>query len=358
MADAPRPRLDPATAAVRGAVRATLTDLAEPGDVVLAACSGGADSLALAAALAFEGDRAGVTAGAVTVDHGLQPGSAERAAALAEQLTGLGLHPVSVRAAHMGAAGGPEAAARAARYSALTAVARESGARLVLLGHTRDDQAETVLLGLARGSGARSLAGMQDRRQAFGSDPGNNEGEASPAGAAAGRVTFARPLLDLPRSLTAAACSAAGLDCWADPHNVDPAFTRSRVRQRVLPVLEQELGPGVAEALARSAALLRDDADALDAHAADVAEVVRDAAGGIDVEGLVGHPRAVRTRVLRTWLIANGSPGNDLTRTHVLAVDALATAWHGQGPLALPGGMRAYRDRGPSGRPVLRTGKG
>jgi tRNA(Ile)-lysidine synthase len=333
-------------------VRATLAHLTEPGDVVLAACSGGADSLALAAALCFEGERAGVTAGAVTVDHGLQPGSAERAATVATQLTGLGLEPVSVRVARVGTADGPEAAARAARYSALTAAARDDGARLVLLGHTRDDQAETVLLGLARGSGARSLAGMQDRRHSFEGDTEDLGDEATPAARAA--VTFARPLLDLPRSATAAACAAAGLDVWADPHNVDPAFTRTRVRQRVLPVLEEELGPGVAEALARSAALLRDDADALDALAADVAVIVRDPTGAIAVEALAGHPRAVRTRVLRAWLIAAGSPANDLTRTQVLTVDALVTGWHGQGPLALPGRLRVYRERGPSGRPVLR----
>ncbi len=199
---------------------------------------------------------------------------------------------------------------------------------------------------------------MQERRHSFEGDSEHDQGGAPASGASASAVTFARPLLDLPRSATVAACDAAGLDYWADPHNADAAFTRTRVRQRVLPVLEQELGPGVAEALARSAALLRDDADALDALAAAVTETVRDGAGGIDVEGLVAHPRAVRTRVLRTWLIANGSPANDLTRRHVLAVDALATDWHGQGPLALPGDVRASRDRGPSGRPVLRTQHG
>jgi tRNA(Ile)-lysidine synthase len=354
VADAHRPRLDPATAAIRRAVRTVLADLAARGDVVLAACSGGADSLALAAALAFEGARAGVTAGAVTVDHGLQRGSAERSAALADRLAGLGLHPVSVRTARVGGAGGPEAAARAVRYAAITAAARDLGARLVLLGHTRDDQAEAVLLGLARGSGARSLAGMRDHRPAFAADGPAEEADGA-LDSRAIEVTFARPLLTVPRSATAAACAAAGLDVWADPHNADPAFARSRVRRRVLPVLEQELGPGIAEALARSADLLRDDADALDTLAADVAEAVRDEAGGIEVEGLVAHPRAVRTRVLRTWLIANGSPAGDLTRTHVLAVDALATGWHGQGPLALPGGTRVARERGASGRPVLRA---
>jgi tRNA(Ile)-lysidine synthase len=345
--DAYRPRLDPATAAVRRAVRATLADLAGPGDVVIAACSGGADSLALAAALAFEGRRAGVSAGAVTVDHGLQSGSAERAAAVAEQLTRLGLEPVSIRPAHVGVSGGPEAAARTARYLALTAAARDCGARLVLLGHTMDDQAETVLLGLARGAGARSLAGMPDRRPAIAGGESESEGTAD--------VSFARPLLALPRSATVAACAAEGLTTWADPHNGDPGFARSRVRHRVLPVLEQELGPGIAEALARSADLLRDDADALDALATGVVADVRDPAGAVEVDKLVGYPRAVRTRVLRAWLIESGARATDLTRGHVLAVDSLVNDWHGQGPLELPGGLRVHRDRGPSGRPVLRT---
>src|SRR5580692_10028441 len=151
----------PAVAQARACVRRCLGDL-EPGDLILAACSGGADSLALAAALAHEAPRLGLRAGGVTVDHGLQAGSARQAAAVAALLAGLGLDPVrSVRVAVAAAAGhgGPEAAARAARYDALDEAARSTGAVAVLLGHTRDDQAETVLLGLARGSGARSLAG-------------------------------------------------------------------------------------------------------------------------------------------------------------------------------------------------------
>src|SRR5215468_924069 len=246
---------DPAVAAVRLGVRRRLADrtsavgaLGPVGPVlVLAACSGGADSLAMAAALAFEAPRLGMRAGAVTVDHGLQPGSGEQAARVAATLRGLGLEPVhSLRAvvADRGEAGypGPEAAARRARYTAIEAAAVECGATAVLLGHTMDDQAETVLLGLARGSGARSLAGMQ---------------------AASGR--YLRPLLGLRRAQTIAACAAQGLEPWEDPHNADPAYARTRVRQQILPMMEELLGPGVAEALARTADSLRADADALDA---------------------------------------------------------------------------------------------
>src|ERR1700761_7415696 len=202
--------LHPAVAAVRQAVRASLADL-EPGAVVLTACSGGADSLALAAAVAFEAPKAGLLAGAITVDHGLQPGSAEQARRVTAVLDGLGLSPVLSVAARVarpqdgGAYPGPEAAARSARYAALDEAAERAGA-WVTLGHTLDDQAETVLLGLGRGSGSRSLAGMAP---------------------VAGR--YRRPLLGLPRATTHAACAEESLPTWTDPHNADPAYARARV---------------------------------------------------------------------------------------------------------------------------------
>ena len=308
----------PAVAAVRAAVRTAVRDLA-PGDLVLVACSGGGDSLALAAATAFEAPRAGLRAGAVTVDHGLQPGSADRAALVARQLGELGLDPVEIASVDVGRHGGPEAAARESRYGALAAMADRLGAATVLLGHTRDDQAETVLLGLGRGSGARSLAGMAAR---------------------SGR--YRRPLLDLDRAVVRSA--AAGLDTWDDPHNADPSFARSRVRHGALPALEHALGPGVAAALARTAALLRADADALDAWA----EQAYDGAGGtaadgLDVPALGALPAAVRARVLRLAALAAGSPAGDLSATHVREIDRLVTDWHGQGPLDLPGKVSVVR---------------
>ena len=295
---------DPAVADVRRAVRTVLAQ-AGPGGLVLAACSGGADSLALAAALAFEAPAKALRAGAVVVDHGLQDGSARRSAEL--------LAPVQVVAVQVGAAGGPEAAARAARYAALDAVATRTGAELVLLGHTRDDQAETVLLGLARGSGTRSLAGMP---------------------ASSGR--YRRPLLDLDRRTTARACAAQRLQPWQDPHNADPAFARARVRHEVLPVLERALGPGVAAALARTAALARADADTLDALAADALVAATLETGGLDTAVLAGTSAAVRGRVLHRAARAAGCLGTDLSAGHVRALDALVTDWHGQGPIHLP----------------------
>ncbi|MBB5787668.1 tRNA lysidine(34) synthetase TilS [Jiangella mangrovi] len=301
---------------VRRAVRAALTEVPD-GSTVLVACSGGADSLSLAAATAWVAARSGgrLRAGGVCVDHGLQPGSAERARATAAALSRLGLDPVAT--VHVNASrgpDGPEGNARAARYAALTAAADRAGACVVLLGHTLDDQAETVLLGLARGSGPRSLSGMAERSGAF-----------------------RRPLLGLRRSVVRAALPA-GLEAWDDPHNEDAAYARARVRHRVLPVLEAELGPGVAEALARTADLARADADALDAQAAAVDTLA--------VAELAVLPRAVRWRVLRRAAIAAGSPATDLTAAHVAAVDTLVTAWRGQIGVDLPGALRATRAEG------------
>jgi tRNA(Ile)-lysidine synthase len=324
----------PAVAQVRLGVRRCLTAAGlEPGDLVLAACSGGADSLALAAALAFEAPRLGLTGGGVTVDHGLQAGSAEQARRVAEILAALGLDPVQSLgvavarpgAGHSGRAGypGPEAAARAARYQALDRAAAATGAAAVLLGHTRDDQAETVLLSLARGSGARSLAGMAERN---------------------GR--YLRPLLGISRAQTRAACAAQNLEPWDDPQNADPGYARARVRHRLLPALERELGPGVTEALARSACQLRVDADFLDSLARTETEQMAAAGPGLSIEAMAALPPAIRSRVLRNAAVAAGCPAGALTAGHVAGLDALVTGWRGQRGTDLPGGIRGERRYG------------
>jgi tRNA(Ile)-lysidine synthase len=259
----------------------------------------------------------------VTVDHGLQAGSAERAEWVVGQMRALGVDHARSVAVSVGTDGGPEGAARAARYTALNGFASEAGAEAILLGHTRDDQAETVLLGLARGAGARSLAGMPPR-----------------AG------LYRRPLLDLSRQDTRAACRAEGIDHWDDPHNSDPAYARVRVRHRVLPVLERELGPGVADALNRTARLLRDDADALDDLAAGALQRARDEDGGLSVDALLAEPRAVRRRVLRLAALDGGCPGSELFLVHVDALDALVVSWRGQREVHLPGHVTARRAGG------------
>ncbi|MGE9781834.1 tRNA lysidine(34) synthetase TilS [Janibacter sp. G368] len=318
----------PSQADCRRGVRAALAGL-PAGSLALAAVSGGADSLALAAALAAEAPAHDVTAGAIIVDHQLQEESADVALLAAQHCADLGLAPVAVVPTLVTASGeGLEAAAREARYAALAETAAAMGeghpAHLVLLGHTRDDQAEQVLLGLARGSGARSLAGMAVLVVREG-------------------TPFARPLLHLPRATTRRACEEWGLTPWEDPMNSDRAHARVRARQ-ALADLEGDLGPGLAEALARSADLLRDDADLLDDLAAQ-ATPDDDPADGVAVADLGDLAPALRSRVWRRLLLRAGAPAGDLTAGHVAACDRLVTDWHGQGPLHLPGDLRVRRDR-------------
>jgi tRNA(Ile)-lysidine synthase len=313
--------LDPSVAAVRNAVRRVLADGTS---TVLVACSGGADSLALLEATVFEGHKLGRRVVGVTVDHGLQDGSAEQAGRVVEQMAGLGAdETVAVRVRVEGGGQGPEAAAREARYAVLGELSQRWGDADVLLGHTLDDQAETVLLGLTRGSGARSLSGM---RRGF--------------------EVYRRPLLDVTRGQTEAACRAQGLSFWSDPHNDDPRFTRSRVRHRVLPLLEEELGPGVAGTLARTADQLREDSTALD----ELAAAARDEAcadGEVDCAALARHPLAVRLRALRLAALAAGSPASELFRTHVVALADLVPGPPGPvrgKQVQLPGHVTAYRE--------------
>ena len=309
--------LDPSVAAVRNAVRRVLADGSA---TVLVACSGGADSLALVSATVFEGHKLGRRVVGVTVDHGLQDGSAEQTRRVVEQMALLGVdETVAVRVEVAGGGQGPEAAAREARYAVLAEVAERVGSHVVLLGHTLDDQAETVLLGLARGSGGRSLAGM---RRGF--------------------DVYRRPLLDLTRAQTEAACRAEGIEFWSDPHNDDPRFTRSRVRQRVLPVLEAELGPGIAAALARTAEQVARDTRALDALAERVWRT-----SGTAAEALAEQPEAVVLRVLRLAALDAGAPAAELGHGHVLAVAELVAGPEGpvrHKQVQLPGHVTAYRE--------------
>lgn len=315
--------LHPSLAAVRLAVRRGLADL-DPGRVVLVACSGGADSLALTAATVVEGHKAGLRVIGATVDHGLQSGSAAHAAQVVDQMAGLGVDETMGARVQVSDSGiGPEAAARRARYAVLEEMAAHVGAAAVLLGHTRDDQAETVLLGLARGSGGRSLAGM---RRAY--------------------DRYRRPLLDVSRADTVTACQVEGIRYWEDPHNRDPAYTRARVRHAVLPVLEEHLGPGVAATLARTADQLRADMDLLDDLAEAAHARIARPDGSLPVESLAAEPDVVRRRVLRLAALAAGAPASELFHEHVLALDALVTDWHGQRWIDLPGHLRGRRDDG------------
>ena len=310
-----RPRLTPAIADVRRAVRESWdASGVVAGDLVLVACSGGPDSLALAAAVAFEAPRAGIQAGAVVVEHGIQAATKEVAVETAQVLRTLGLEPVQVAHVTVGAEGGPEAAARTARYAALDEAAAAVDAKVIMLGHTLDDQAETVMLGLARGSGPRALNGMALH---------------------SGR--YLRPLLGISRATTHAFCEDSGLKPWIDPQNSEDRFTRVRVRQAVLPTMEAELGPGIAESLARTAELIREDSEYLDELALAAYESVV-AAGPtsltLDVTGLETLAKPIRNRVI---LRALEVFGGTFSRVHVLAVADLVENWHGQKELTLPG---------------------
>ncbi|POH73899.1 tRNA lysidine(34) synthetase TilS [Arthrobacter glacialis] len=337
-----RRRLDPTVGKARAAVGELLglkttgkNLVVENPPLILVGCSGGPDSLALAAVCAFFAKRGEVRVGAVVVDHQMQEGSAQVAQTTAGQLRALGLDPVVVRTVDLNHDGvGPEAAARAARFEALEATAQELGAQNVLLGHTLDDQAESVLLGLARGSGTRSLAGMRERR---------------------GR--YLRPFLGLRRDEILAICDALELTPWHDPANHDPAYLRVRVRRNVIPYLSAELGPGIAESLARSASILGHDADFLDdlaaaeynklvlRRAANTAPNGGESSPAAEIElaedALRGLAPALRMRVLALAVVELGGVQPSLERLG--AAEYLLARKGSAGPVQLAGKVSAWR---------------
>ncbi len=344
----------PAVAAIRLAVRRVLHDVLNditsrpatapvtapgapphepPPPLVLVACSGGADSMALASALAFEAPKLGIRAGGVTVDHGLQEGSGVRADEVVNRLAALRLDPVEAVAGDRRPRRRPRSGRPRRPATPRWTPPRSAPAPPRCCSATRaTTQAETVLLGLARGSGIRSLSGMA---------------------AVTGAGRYRRPFLQLDRQTARKACMVQSLPVWDDPHNTDPAYTRSRLRHDGLPALEKALGKGVVEALARTAQLSRDDADALDGWAAEADASVRDESGHLECVKLYALPPAVRRRVLRRAAISAGSPAGALFARHVEEVDRLITGWRGQGAINLPGRVEARRQ---GGRLVIRQG--
>jgi tRNA(Ile)-lysidine synthase len=298
-----------AVAELRAAVAAFAKRFLDDPDGWCVALSGGPDSLALTGIAAEM-----LPTTALIVDHGLQSNSAAVAEAARRQADDLGCVDAQVLCVQISSDGGPEGAARNARYAALDAA---RAARPVLLAHTLDDQAETVLLGLGRGSGARSIAGMRAH------DP-----------------PWCRPLLGVRREVTHAACRELGLDVWRDPHNDDRRFTRSRLRHEVLPLLEEVLGGGVAEALARTATALRGDTELIDSLI-DQAMTTCATADGLDTAKLTVLPDPVRRGVIRSWLIEGGAIG--LTDKQIRGVDTLVTGWRGQGGVAVGSALRNRR---------------
>ena len=304
---------------IRNAVRLWLEKL-EAGDLVCVAVSGGADSLALAYALSLEAPKLAIQLHAVTVDHQLQSASGAQAATVVVQMKSLGIE-TTVAKVSVEITEGLEASARKARYAALDSVGDTLNAVAIFLGHTRDDQAESVLLGLARGSGTRSLSGM-----------------------ALHQGKYIRPLLSITREQTEKLCNEVSLDAWQDPHNKDAEFARVRVRTVAIPTLEKTIGPGISEALARSAELLRHDADALDAWAER--EIEHLDLADLECEHLAHLPRAIRSRIIRMAIYAAGAPSGSISAEHVASVEALIMGWSGQGPSHLPGGVKVERFSG------------
>ena len=340
------------------AVRAQLTsyiDEAGAPPALIVGLSGGADSLALALTTIDVAARAGIPVVTVTVDHGLRAGSGDEAREVADLAESLGARAV-VETVAVDGRGGPEASARDARRAALRAVGLRENAP-ILLGHTMDDQAETVLLRLARGSGPSSLRAIA---------PVSHDDDG---------VTWLRPLLKLRRTDTEQACAQAGLTPVHDPTNdIDGPWRaadgsplrRSALRHGAMPALASALGVDPVPALARTAALCAEDDDALIDRARELADAARVSAlrvadetdpGGADspvalaVAPLRGAPRAVRTRALREGAQAAGIRA--LSSAHVDAIDDLVVAWRGQGPIHLPGGSASRVGHGARARIVF-----
>lgn len=347
--------------AVNLAVRHALQ--AHQPDAVIVACSGGPDSMALAAATIDNCARMSRPCYTITVDHGLRPHSRAEADGVAHCLQQLGATQAQVVSITVDAdTSGPEGGARDARYQALrdyAATKRTPTTTVpIVLGHTMDDQAETVLLGFARGSGATSIRGM------------SADGDG-----------FIRPLLTLRRADTVECCRQLGLDVVDDPTNYPDGswraadgspLRRSAIRHRVLPAFSHAVGHDVIPAVARTATMLQADDDALHIWAHTVAQrtvttdtddayqQVRDRIGrdqltprqeqalrhwddvvaAMDARQLVDVPLAVRTRVIKAVMTAAGSA---TTYDHVMTVDALITDWHGQQPVPLPGHVSVQR---------------
>ena len=310
----------PALLELRQAVRFWFEKL-EPNSKVCIGVSGGADSLALAAAAKLESKNFSIDLVAVIVDHGLQANSAEIAEFTKQQLIKLGFQDIFVGRASVQITDGLEASARRARYKVFQQAIETYGPNTFLLGHTKNDQAEGVLLGLARGSGTKSLSGMQEVSG-----------------------IFVRPLLGIDRATTEIACHESNIEYWVDPHNSNQDFTRVRVRDNILPLLENDIGPGIIDALARSAKILREDAIALDEWAENVFRQVEPM--DIEISILTTLPVAVRSRVLRMAIYAAGAPAGSISAAHLEPIEAFVSDWRGQGHTSLPGGVKVCRISG------------
>ena len=289
------------------------------GDTVLVGVSGGADSLALAIVLFREAQEREIKVIPVVLNHNLQGGSRAIAEAAAERLRAMGYNEVIIRDLTVVVTDGMESSARRARYEEFERLLAEKSASALFLAHTHNDQAESVLLGLVRGSGGKSLSGMA---------PINGR--------------YLRPFLSITREETEEICRENSVEFWIDPHNNQLEFARVKIRNELLPHFEELLGPGIADALVRSATLLRQDGEALDQLAAEATAANPE----LDCANLAKLPVAIRSRLLRGAIYAAGAPSGSISADHVAPVEALVTDWHGQGQISLPGGVKVERISG------------
>jgi tRNA(Ile)-lysidine synthase len=270
--------------------------------------------MALASATLFESKKLQLQVATVTIDHGLQKTSAKVTEQTLEKLHQIGITEAWSKKVKVGTKGGPEAAARDARYEALESIRIESKSDFIVLGHTANDQAETVLLGLTRGSGSRSLSGMSVRSE-----------------------KLLRPLLSIERATTEQFCKDEYILPWRDPQNKDLKFLRVRIRKLVLPFLEKQLGNGIFSNLIRTSSQLQEDDQYLSSVATKAFKKIAKTGShslSLPQPDLLKLPDAIRNRVIKS---AIDYFGVDSSRVHVLAVADLVLNWHGQKPLALPG---------------------
>ena len=306
---------------MQNAVQNLLKDF-DAGDYVLVGCSGGADSLALAWTTLVVGKRLELKTGVIIVDHQLFPESNSVALNAKKQCEDLGIEEVIIKKVNVEQTHeGLEAAARIARYEAFENVLQETNAQVILLAHTQDDQAETVLMRLTRGSGAKSLSGMAQ---------------------VSGK--YLRPFLHLRKKLVHDSLDLIGLKAWQDPANTDHQFLRVKVRHELMPKIVEVLGESAISSLDKTSQLLRLDNQALEELAQQFFESQKDVkTNGLEISELEKLPEAIRTRVLKIFAIASGVHPGPFSFEHIEAIDALVKNWHGQGNVDLPGFIQATR---------------
>ena len=302
---------------LQNAVKNLLKDF-EPADNILVACSGGADSLALAWTSQVVTKRIGLNLIAVIIDHQLIKESSQVAQDAKKKCEDFGVEKVVIKQIEVKDDNeGLEAAARKARYEAFEELVNEFNAKAVLLAHTQDDQAETMLMRLTRGSGAKSLSAMKE---------------------VSGK--YLRPFLHIRKQVLVVALEKENISYWQDPANTNYKFLRAKVRHELMPKLIEVLGDSAIDSLDRTSELLKEDNEALESIALESYEKLNKE---LKVQELEKLPTAIRKRVIKIAALNSGVTPGPFSFEHIEAIDALVTNWRGQGNVDLPGFIQASR---------------